>query len=1548
MKCLDLKVVEFKPDFYLLDPKQCGWAWPVIGGKINVKIYVKYEIPRWTYYDRMHIKVRAEKTDPNYSYIGEDDVYIIEDTNESDIAITREKTIEATLEYYDIGAAFKGEDYRKSGWRKWRFTFFTDSGGPTKEITVSAYWDANTCKFTDYDVKGVEELFPQPNIASVKFKYGTREISETGETLYAPVGKSIEVTVEIENASPTGGRGAIEVYNATTDTVLGFKEVIIPQGGAPLVSRTTVTTYILMPECPSGCEIWVRTYYHDGTAWVQWDEKGPYYFSNKEEITGAKIKVTSYMAGTIVAQKVAWDAGVFYILDPFSAKMAECNTAPCEIEFDLSDSAIGQKWVVYSVGVSPIPQPTVVPLIYVAKLPGYVAEITVKPGINEVTLTGNVNQFLESVACKSLSPILGFSTTSECIDFLYSFVDPYYIADVISIFFTGRDLQGNERELTIADGIAVVFAVIPLIPSPVAKALTGVAKQAIRIVNRAFALEKIHGIPIFSGETPKWLECFWKATEETLKRIGDLLEAGKIEEARSLRDEIISNPPVGRDDVLKNMRTWFDGILSTRKDNEVVLERAWHNFRESGALETLKKIAYEYAEKVANNISELRKIARELIWEDNPDEFIKTFDEGIWDDIIQGTESIVDGGITFRELFNIELLRREDWVDKIAQANKLDTFILNIFEKFKYRPEQLKVLANSLTDSELSDMIRILSKYDVDFYAHELRTLKTMKAYEGTTGANKLGEEMSRAEEYVARACEEYLKKHWAQDAEKAQKIREGLTEGHVEAVSNTLDKMEPDEIDYAHRKAIEVVEMLINKQPRIERKLSKTAIVRRYLRRYKVDRLLRLPKKVASKLMGFVSQHPKLSLGILITVLYAGKTINDWCCNSLFMSEEGWQQATFGAFTTMQIAKGWFYMDETRRNMILDELKSTYNHLNNMLNRILDIYNVLSKCCVMESLFHSYEIFFQEGAGFYLNKFEWYINYLETMITPQPVKYNVVYVKVKTPKPAYVVLASGDPVCVFMAKMVDDKPIFISTGKNYLEDEGYLLLPVLNYSTTYHICLKVVEEGQVVEFAIKSITITKGMIGRIVDLTFTDRDFVNVQSYVAPLDTLKDIIDAPEYEFTFTEDMSIPYGPRLFEEWLGSSWEVGIDVYPTPVVGEEVTIEAIIDNIDIDPNDLYFEWTLPGGVRKAGWGLTKFTYTFDKSGYYTIQLRVIPPVGESKERFQKVYVSKTACPRPYATFTVSNIYPKVGEEVIFDASASDGRDGHEIVKYEWDFGDGTTRTTTNPVVKHTFTKEGDYIVRLIVENDCGSKAVATAAVHPRKVVGMPLECPKPYATFTPSKREALVGEEITFDASASDPGQGAKIVEYRWNFRDGTPEVVTTDPIVKHTFTKKGDYIVKLTVKNDCGESDVYTKTISIVEEMPECPKPLAYFIPSTYIANVGQVIKFDASGSKPGEGRKIVRYEWDWGDGTSLETTEPEAQHSYTVGGRSYYVRLTVYNDCGEWDYTTARVDIRKPKGARVEIVTIPSGAKVYINGKLIFERIKRVFDLIKRLRR
>ena len=79
---------------------------------------------------------------------------------------------------------------------------------------------------------------------------------------------------------------------------------------------------------------------------------------------------------------------------------------------------------------------------------------------------------------------------------------------------------------------------------------------------------------------------------------------------------------------------------------------------------------------------------------------------------------------------------------------------------------------------------------------------------------------------------------------------------------------------------------------------------------------------------------------------------------------------------------------------------------------------------------------------------------------------------------------------------------------------------------------------------------------------------------------------------------------------------------------------------------------------------------------------------------------------------------------------------------------------------------------------------------------------------FEAGQDEVSVGEEITFDASASEPAD--VIDSYQWDFGDGT---VKTGEVVTHTYESPGTYTVELTVEGD-GLSDTSTAQIDVVPE--------------------------------------------------------------------------------------------------------------------------------------
>jgi PKD repeat protein len=75
-----------------------------------------------------------------------------------------------------------------------------------------------------------------------------------------------------------------------------------------------------------------------------------------------------------------------------------------------------------------------------------------------------------------------------------------------------------------------------------------------------------------------------------------------------------------------------------------------------------------------------------------------------------------------------------------------------------------------------------------------------------------------------------------------------------------------------------------------------------------------------------------------------------------------------------------------------------------------------------------------------------------------------------------------------------------------------------------------------------------------------------------------------------------------------------------------------------------------------------------------------------------------------------------------------------------------------------------------------------------------------------------LVDETVTFDASASYDPDGS-IVSYEWDFGD---DVTGTGMIVNHTYEEAGDYLVRLNVTDDEGETDSLTLDPDDVYNLP------------------------------------------------------------------------------------------------------------------------------------
>ena len=125
----------------------------------------------------------------------------------------------------------------------------------------------------------------------------------------------------------------------------------------------------------------------------------------------------------------------------------------------------------------------------------------------------------------------------------------------------------------------------------------------------------------------------------------------------------------------------------------------------------------------------------------------------------------------------------------------------------------------------------------------------------------------------------------------------------------------------------------------------------------------------------------------------------------------------------------------------------------------------------------------------------------------------------------------------------------------------------------------------------------------------------------------------------------------------------------------------------------------------------------------------------------------------------------------------------------------------------------------------------------------------EPRAALTATPTEIQQGEEVTFDARASDAIEGV-ITEYIWDFGDGT-ETTTITGFTSHQFLKSGQFNVRLTVTNDQGGTDSTTVLVR-VNGAPQ----INLSIPE--VVRSGDIILLDASQTIDPEGGPM-EFMWD-----------------------------------------------------------------------------------------
>jgi len=142
---------------------------------------------------------------------------------------------------------------------------------------------------------------------------------------------------------------------------------------------------------------------------------------------------------------------------------------------------------------------------------------------------------------------------------------------------------------------------------------------------------------------------------------------------------------------------------------------------------------------------------------------------------------------------------------------------------------------------------------------------------------------------------------------------------------------------------------------------------------------------------------------------------------------------------------------------------------------------------------------------------------------------------------------------------------------------------------------------------------------------------------------------------------------------------------------------------------------------------------------------------------------------------------------------------------WSWDFGDGGTSTSQNPV--HNYTVPGVYTVSLIATNGLGSDTETKTSY-----ITVNAPPPAPTADFVGVPAGGFVPLNVSFtDLSTDTP------TSWAWDFGDGGTSTLQNPT---HNYTVSGTYTVELVATNAVGsDGEIKTDYIIVADPLPDQP---------------------------------------------------------------------------------------------------------------------------------
>ena len=340
-----------------------------------------------------------------------------------------------------------------------------------------------------------------------------------------------------------------------------------------------------------------------------------------------------------------------------------------------------------------------------------------------------------------------------------------------------------------------------------------------------------------------------------------------------------------------------------------------------------------------------------------------------------------------------------------------------------------------------------------------------------------------------------------------------------------------------------------------------------------------------------------------------------------------------------------------------------------------------------------------------------------------------------------------------------------------------------------------------------------------------------------------------------------------------------------------------------IQVSNTFIDRTLEGCVLDYGDGsssypvdiaanaVVNFKHTYTSTGTYTLTLTVEGNPGLTNTRTITVTNPQTV------NIVADNEFMLPNTEVTFSAASAAGT----INSATWNFGDGTTGTSTGRTIKHTYTAAGTYTVSVTASvsggiTDTGSSPNLIRVVNAPTVSAV---------TVSPTSQNVnnAVTASISYTAGTSSLPKGYTAYIH---VDDG---ITTADYAVSSysspisrtiTYTTQGTKTISaygFISGNGKTLNSPTTRTATVTITPPK-PAGLSFTMsPADGEIQVGESVTFTASA---GSGGSVDSYTWNYGDGSAAETkTTSQTTHTYQTTG-TYTVSVTATGPGGSTTYS------------------------------------------------